>query len=301
MQYKKLLSVTICSLILGTATYAKGHGYEEYNHFKKNNRQTFQNKKNDKRGHKMNNRVRRHMMRAMVPIMMAGCGSSKGQENSNTSHSSTDLPKTVQSALDTSPSTLSQELTNTLAYMGNEERLAFDVYNKLYEEWGTKQFRNIASKSEVKHITAVQDLIKKYKINDGINFTNVDLPALGYMNTAIDNMEAGTYDIADIQKLYDDLIAQGSTSEVEALKVGCIVEVVDVRDLDKYITLAEQSNASDVVDVFNFLRDGSYNHYWAFDKGLKNKGVSDGCCSIGTINGVNYCHPEYPQNDKGKK
>jgi hypothetical protein len=41
-------------------------------------------------------------------------------------------------------------------------------------------------------------------------------------------------------------------------------------NLDKYILLAEQSNASDVITVFNFLRDGSYNHYWAFDEGLKN-------------------------------
>jgi len=46
------------------------------------------------------------------------------------------------------------------------------------------------------------------------------------------------------------------------------------------------------LDVFNFLRDGSYKHYWAFDKGLKNMGIDNGCCSLGT----NYCHPEYPQN-----
>jgi len=180
--------------------------------------------------------------------------------------------------------------------MGNEERLAYDVYNRLYEEWGTKQFTNIANKSEVKHIKAVQDLIKKYKVSDDVSFTNVDLPALGYMNTPIENMQAGTYDISKIQRLYDDLVAQGSTSEVEALKVGCIVEVVDVNDLDEYIKIAEDSNASDVVDVFNFLRDGSYNHYWSFDKGLKNKGITEGCCSVGSA----YCHLEYPQNEKGK-
>jgi len=194
-----------------------------------------------------------------------------------------------------STSFLSQELINTLSYMGNEERLAYDVYNALYVQWGTRQFTNIANKSEVKHIQAVQDLIKKYKINDDVNFTNVDLPALGYMNTPVEQMQAGTYDISKIQRLYDDLVSEGSASEVAALQVGCKIEVIDVEDLDAYIKIAEATNVQDVVDTFNFLRDGSYNHYWSFDKALKNKGVADGCCSLGTT----YCHPEYPQNENG--
>jgi len=47
--------------------------------------------------------------------------------------------------------------------------------------------------------------------------------------------------------------------------------------------------------VFDFLKEGSYKHYWSFDNGLKSIGVADGCCSLGVINGVNYCHNEYPQ------
>ena len=246
----------------------------------------------------MNNRTRKNIMLTVVAMMMAGCGSSSssnGKDN-NTSDSCAGLPDTVQTALDAPTSILSQALINTLSYMGNEERLAYDVYNKLYAEWGTKQFTNIASKSEVKHITVVQSLVKKYKMNDDINFTNVDLPALGYMNTPIEQMQAGTYDISKIQRLYDDLVAQGSSSEVEALKVGCTIEVVDVDDLDAYIKIAENSKAQDVVTVFNFLRDGSYNHYWSFDKGLKNRGMSEGCCTWSEL-----CHPEYPQKEKDHK
>ena len=208
---------------------------------------------------------------------------------------SSELPAEVSTAITSEKSVLSQDLMNTLSYMGNEERLAYDVYNEFYRQYGTKQFTNIATKSEYKHITAVQELIQKYLLSDDSNFTNVDLPKLGYMNTAIEDMEAGTYDIAIIQGLYDSLVSQGSRSEIDALKVGCIIEVVDVNDLNDDITLAENENATDIVTVFNFLRDGSYNHYWSFDKGLKNKGVSDGCCSLGTIDGTNYCHPEYPQ------
>jgi len=229
---------------------------------------------------------------ASAVLSMVGCGggSSSGVEEIVTS----DLPVEIVDTIDSPKSKLSQDLMNTLAYMGNEERLAYDVYNALYEQYGTEQFTKIATNGEYKHITAVQELIQKYKLSDDVNFTNIDLPTLGYMNTNIEDMEAGTYDIAAIQKLYDDLVAQGSASEIDALKVGCIIEVVDVNDLNRDIALAESEGATDIVTVFNFLRDGSYKHYWAFDKGLKNKGIVDGCCSLGMIEGVDYCQPDYP-------
>jgi hypothetical protein len=229
---------------------------------------------------------------ASAVLSMVGCGggSSSGVEEIVTS----DLPVEIVDTIDSPKSKLSQDLMNTLAYMGNEERLAYDVYNALYEQYGTEQFTKIATNGEYKHITAVQELIQKYKLSDDVNFTNIDLPTLGYMNTNIEDMEAGTYDIAAIQKLYDDLVAQGSASEIDALKVGCIIEVVDVNDLNRDIALAESEGATDIVTVFNFLRDGSYKHYWAFDKGLKNKGIVEGCCSLGMIEGVDYCQPDYP-------
>ena len=179
--------------------------------------------------------------------------------------------------------------------MGNEERLAYDVYNRLYSRWGIKQFINIATKSEYKHITAVQRLVQKYKISDDVNFTNIDMTPSGYMNTPIEEMKPGTYDISKIQNLYNDLVSKGLNSEIDALEVGCMVEVTDINDLNRYLEIAKASNAVDVEEVFTFLRQGSYNHYRAFDRGLKNRGVSDGCCSLGSLNGVNYCHPEYPQ------
>ena len=228
-------------------------------------------------------------------LSIVGCGSSGDNKGNGNGETSEGLPSVVQVAIDGPSYVLSQELTNTLAYMGNEERLAYDVYNELYRQYGTKQFTNIATKSEYKHITAVQALIQKYKLTDEISFTNVDLPALGYMNTPIENMQAGTYDIAIIQKLYDDLVAQGSASEIEALKVGCTIEVVDVNDLDSDIAIALNEGAADIVTVFNFLRDGSYSHYWAFDEGLKSRGITDGCCTLG----IDYCK-NYPKNENGK-
>ena len=207
------------------------------------------------------------------------------------------LPIEVRNALLTAQSTLTQEVKNTLSYMGNEERLAYDIYNKLYETSGVKQFTNIATRSEATHIAIVQLLVKKY-ITASTDFTNIDLPELGYKDTKLEDMEAGTYDIKVIQELYDALILKGQASNQDALEVACMVEVTDINDLLNDIALAQDSNATDVVTAFEFLRDGSYAHYWAFDAGLKTIGVVDGCCSLGTVDGVDYCHNEYPQHEK---
>lgn len=115
------------------------------------------------------------------------------------------------------------------------------------------------------------------------------------MNVVFEDMPIGSYDIAAIQDLYNALYDKGITSQQAALEVGCMVEVTDIDDLDKYIAQAEASNANDVVEAFNILRDGSYNHYWAFDKGLKNMGVSEGCAAAG----AEYAKTadEYPTNN----
>ncbi|OPX54204.1 hypothetical protein SAMN02745127_03136 [Oceanospirillum multiglobuliferum] len=225
-------------------------------------------------------------------LLLISC--SGGDNTSETSNTSL-LPKDVQSAIDGEKSTLTQELKNTLSFMGNEERLAYDVYNALYQQFpNINQLKNISTESEYKHISAVQLLVRKY-IYDENDFTNLDASPLGYKDTNISVMQAGVYDIKSIQVLYDELYAKGINSEQDALEVGCMVEVTDINDLNEKIEIAKNSSAKDIEAVFNFLREGSYNHYWAFDNGLKNKGIENGCCSLGTIDGVNYCHNEYPK------
>ncbi len=241
----------------------------------------------------MKNSVLKSLLVSGVVLSVIGCGG-----GSSVSGEESDLQVDVETAIDSPASKLSQELIDTLSYMGNEERLAYDVYNAFYEKYGTNVFTEIATKGEYQHITLVQELIQKYKLSDDVNFTNVVDP-LGYQNTPIEEMDAGTYDIPAIQNLYSFLMGL-ATDEIEALKVGCIIEVVDVNDLDHDIALAEAEGAVDIVDVFKILRAGSYNHYWSFDKGLKNKDVPDGCCSLGIIDGVDYCktEEEYPPSNQ---
>lgn len=200
--------------------------------------------------------------------------------------------------VDDSPlSTLTDELKYTLAYMWNEEKLAKDIYLALNAIHPTQQLENIATKAETQHQALVEELIEKYDIN----ITNLVDYTESYSESELRSFTPGEFALQEIKDMYDALYAKGSQSKQDALEVGCMVEVVDVNDLTEDIAMAQEENASDLVAVFSSLRDGSYSHYWAFDKGLKNMGIEDGCCSLGTIDGVDYCQPDYPQNSRGKQ
>lgn len=186
-------------------------------------------------------------------------------------------------------SELSDELKVALSYMENEERLAYDIYKTLYSTYSdTEVLNNIATRSESKHIEVTYKLLEKYDLN---TTALIRVDEADYANIT------GKYDVDSIQNLYDSLVEEGKTSKEDALKVGCKVEVVDVNDLDNYINLAKVSNATDIQEAYELLRDGSYKHYWAFDKELKNVGITDGCCSLGDV----YCktEAEYPKESNG--
>ncbi len=199
-----------------------------------------------------------------------------------------------------STSVLTQELKDSLSYMGNEERLAHDIYLALYDYYKENsnlkinQFYNIATRSESRHISIVQSLVKRYDLNVS-DFTNVDKTIVEDNNISATNMPRGVYDIQKIQNLYDTLYSLGTDSKEDALKVGCMVEVTDINDLDEYIQQAKESNATDITAAFEVLRDGSYNHYWAFDKALKDMGVANGCYVEGDSLLTNKVGV-YPQN-----
>ncbi|HHB94619.1 MAG TPA: DUF2202 domain-containing protein [Campylobacterales bacterium] len=243
---------------------------------------------------KMNtNRVKQIVLLSSL-FMIIGCNDSNGNGKSNSgdysqsNYQTESMPSTVSTAISSNKSELTQDLKDSITYMYNEEKLAKEIYLNVYKKQPLQQLYNIASKSEIKHEEAVNDLAVKYDLNITL-YPDTDIP---YDKKSLDSYGNGRYPVVAVQELYDMLYDKGIQSKKDALEVGCMVEVTDINDLDKYIDQATTSNASDVLDVFNFLRNGSYKHYWAFDKGLKNMGISDGCCSLGT----KYCHNEYPQN-----
>ena len=213
----------------------------------------------------------------------SGTGQNGGSQGDT---AASQFPADVVDALNAPKSVLTQAVKDSLAYMYSEEGLAHDVYLAVYEEQPANQLQNIATRSEVNHIAAVNALAVKYDLNM-TQYPDTDIPY------DISGIGSGKYPVEHIQELYDVLYAKGIQSRQDALEVGCMVEVVDIVDLDRYIGEATEANASDVLRVFTYLRDGSYNHYRAFDRGLKNMGISDGCCAVSDYEGLSFCHPEY--------
>ena len=148
---------------------------------------------------------------------------------------------------------LSPEETEGLIFMREEEKLARDVYNLLFDKWVVKVFNNIA-KAEQQHTDAIKTLIDKYKLEDPI--TN-DTPGL-FVNE-------------DLQSLYDTLVTKGDSSLVDALLVGALIEEVDILDIQK--ELDDHVDNEDVIFVYDNLLYGSYNHLRAFVKNLSRQGV----------------------------
>lgn len=135
-----------------------------------------------------------------------------------------------------------QEIAD-LQFMREEEKLAYDIYNALYALWGNPVFTTIAS-SEARHKDSALNLLNQFGIAD---------PAAG--------MAAGKFNNSALQSLYDQLLASGSVSQIEGLRVGVTVEKTDIADLDQ--TMARTTNAS-ILRVYSNLRKGSVNHLSSF-------------------------------------
>ena len=197
----------------------------------------------------------------------------------------------ITSIIDSTPVTeLTDEHKSALAFMWNEEKMAKDIYFALNDLYPHQTLYNIASRSETEHQSMVEKLFEKYDLN-----ILADNFAGGYDAASLSAVEPGKFIDNDVQNLYDTLYDIGSGSLTDALKVGCMVEVTDINDLN--VRLEASQDHEDLVLLFENLRKGSYNHYWAFDSALKSLGVADGCCSVGT----EYCksEDEYPKNQHG--
>jgi len=143
-------------------------------------------------------------------------------------------------------SDLSNDEAIGLLYMREEEKLARDVYNTLYGIWGQPTFQNIAA-SEQAHMDEVKQLLDRYGLAD---------PALA----------PGQFSDPTLQALYNQLVAQGSVSLADALKVGAAIEEIDIIDLQTRIA---QTDNADIQWVYNNLMSGSVNHLNSFTSVLQ--------------------------------
>ena len=139
--------------------------------------------------------------------------------------------------------TVAQKLQ--LQYLVEEEKLARDVYAYLAANVTSQKFSNIV-KSEQTHMDNISALLKKYNY---FNPTTTRAP--------------GVFRDAELQKLYNDLIAQGSVSVAAAMQVGVAIEELDIADIKKMMV---NPAPADVKLAWDLLLKGSINHLAAFSR-----------------------------------
>lgn len=139
---------------------------------------------------------------------------------------------------------LSDKEANNLNLMREEEKMARDVYNTLFEQWPVQIFSSIAS-SEQKHMDKVKVFLDAYQLPDSAS------------------VETGKFNNQKIQDLQDQFLAQGSQSEFEAFKAGAMVEEIDIHDLE--IAIAETNN-DELKLMYTQLMLASHNHLRAFSR-----------------------------------
>lgn len=161
---------------------------------------------------------------------------------------------TLTTQLNTLPlQSLSEQEQQSLLFMREEEKLAHDVYIGLYRQWLVPVFNNIAN-SELTHTESVRTLLDRYALAD---------PAA--------NTGEGVFINTSLQILYNDLLAQGSRSLVDGLKVGAVIEEIDILDLASAMTSIDNE---DMLLVYAGLMKGSRNHLRSFVSQLQRQGVN---------------------------
>lgn len=149
------------------------------------------------------------------------------------------------------PNAATQELNDIekveVLFLWEEEKLARDVYKKMYGKYGKKIFSSIAS-SEQKHMDSVK------KILDKLN-----------LSTPVSSSDIGIFKDPEIVKLYQDLLERGNNSLYDAYRVGLEIELMDIEDLARRI-----DNVTDpaMKNIYQNLLEASYNHKEAFEKNL---------------------------------
>lgn len=142
--------------------------------------------------------------------------------------------------------TLTPQQISELQFIIEEEKLAQDVYQVMYDQRGDKRFNNII-KGEINHQSVVATILEAY-----------------WLENPTEWMSAGKFKNTDLQQLYDGLIVKWKTSSAEAIQVGILIEEKDISDLENMMPLFK--NNPSITQWLQILLDGSKNHLQAFQR-----------------------------------
>jgi len=176
-------------------------------------------------------------------LVLAGPGNGKGGQ-------SVDAPTSAVVDPD-----LTEIEISDLRYMREEEKLARDVYLTLDGQWSTQTqvFARIAL-SEEDHTTTVDYLLDKFGVEDPV------------VNDTI-----GVFTNQELQALYNELVAKGKTSFINALYVGALIEEKDMRDI---LAAIDQTDERPIIIAYSNLLDGSKSHLRAFVRVIEAQGLT---------------------------
>jgi len=195
----------------------------------------------------------------ILSFTIIGCGSGDETVIPSITTTETDGTTSVDDAalddvLDTlSADDLSVAETDGLLFMREEEKLAHDVYIKMFMLGYPAIFEKI-SNSEHTHTNAILTLLDRYNVPDPVG-----------------NNPEGVFVDPYLQNLYDDLIVLGAPSLTSALSVGAEIEEIDLIDIQRLADALEGNR--DILIVYENLMKGSRNHLRAFVGKLAKEGV----------------------------
>ncbi|MDR3520049.1 MAG: DUF2202 domain-containing protein [Acidocella sp.] len=141
--------------------------------------------------------------------------------------------------------------TADLTAMREEEKVARDVYLRLFDRWGLRPFGNISG-SEQSHMDMLLIMLNRHGLPDPVR-----------------RLDVGEFNSPQMQKLHDDLLARGLLSESEAVCTGLLIEELDIVDLRQ---ATGRTSRPDLRLVYGQLEQGSRNHLRAFHRWLSGLG-----------------------------
>lgn len=150
--------------------------------------------------------------------------------------------------LDKKQASNNESTATQLAYLLEEEKLSHDVYQAMYDKWDSRVFTNIQG-SETMHQKMVLALMESRGLPDSRT------------------TEFGKFNDPELQKFFDQRIAQGNQNVTEAFKTGVAVEERDIADLKQTLASLDPKD-TDVKDVIENLIHSSENHLRAFNRQL---------------------------------
>jgi hypothetical protein len=118
----------------------------------------------------------------------------------------------------------------TLLYVSEQEKLARDLYASLSETWRLDVFHTTSGSEDI-HADALRTLLARYRLPD---------PSQG--------LGRGEFTSVDLAERYDDLIARGRFSPVEALKAAASVEELEIQDIGSRLRRVQAPELQNVLE-----------------------------------------------------